>query len=124
MRAREIIKDTSRQHPILHPVLSHLLPSPTKPLFLIHSFTMSSFTRFAGVAVVLLSLGFLVTAIPIVNDSIPAITGTDAVSLVCAKLFVDIEVKIKALRMSLNSYLHNAIPITNELDHSRLQIDC
>lgn len=58
---------------------------------------MSSFTRFAGVAVVLLSLGFLVTALPATRASIPAITGTDAVSVVCAELFVKLEACINAL---------------------------
>lgn len=75
---------------------------------------MSSFTRFAGVAVVILSLGFLVTALPVVKTDviIPAITGTDAVSLVCAKLIVDIDVKIKAL-LACNTIaeLHVAIDV-------------
>jgi hypothetical protein len=74
---------------------------------------MSSFTRFAGVAVVVLSLGFLVTAFPVLKlDSVPAITGTDAVSLVCAKLFVDIEVKIKALR-TCSSFLTQSAQLTD-----------
>lgn len=62
---------------------------------------MSSFIRFAGAAAVILSLGFLVTALPAATTSVPAITGTDAVSLVCAKVLVDIEVKLRALRTSL-----------------------
>lgn len=58
---------------------------------------MSSFIRIAGAAAVVLSLGFLVSALPAARASIPAITGTDAVSVVCAKLAVDIEAKILAL---------------------------
>ncbi|KAF8600700.1 hypothetical protein BDV93DRAFT_510724 [Ceratobasidium sp. AG-I] len=53
---------------------------------------MSAFTRIAVFAALMLSLSYLVSAIPT-----PAITGTDAVSLVCAKLFLELEVKIKAL---------------------------
>ncbi|KAF8595018.1 hypothetical protein BDV93DRAFT_576771 [Ceratobasidium sp. AG-I] len=60
---------------------------------------MSTFTRIAVFVAFMLSLSYLVSALPasVLNDKIPAITATDAVSLVCAKFFVDIEVKIRAL---------------------------
>lgn len=60
---------------------------------------MSTFASFAGVAVLTLSFGFLVTALLAVKTPNVhlAITGTDAVSLVCANLIVDVEAKINAL---------------------------
>ncbi|CAE6451146.1 unnamed protein product [Rhizoctonia solani] len=58
---------------------------------------MSSFLRFAGAAALVLSFGLFVRALPVVSVSIPTITGTDAVSVVCAKLSVSIEAHIKAL---------------------------
>ena len=62
--------------------------------------TMSTFTRIAVFTMLMLWLSYLVSAIPVsrMDDKIPAITNTNAVSLVCAKLFVGIEVKINALR--------------------------
>ncbi|CUA77841.1 hypothetical protein RSOLAG22IIIB_12859 [Rhizoctonia solani] len=62
---------------------------------------MPSFVQFAGLAAVVLSLGYFASAAPVslglfapVNLSC---TGTDAVSLVLAKLILDLEVKINAL---------------------------
>lgn len=83
---------------------------------------MSSFIRLAGAAAVVLSLGFLVAASVDVN--VPAITGKDAVSLVCAKVFVDLEAKIKALREFAISFLVAVrAKLTGDysgmLDHSR-----
>ncbi|KDN35466.1 hypothetical protein RSAG8_11549, partial [Rhizoctonia solani AG-8 WAC10335] len=58
---------------------------------------MSSFVRFAGVAAVILSLGLFASALPVLSVNIPAVIGSDAVSIVCANVFADIDVKIKAL---------------------------
>lgn len=60
---------------------------------------MISFARLAGVAVLLLSFGFLVTALPTIkaDDIHLAITGRDAVSCVLAKLIVEVKAKILAL---------------------------
>ncbi|CAE6481180.1 unnamed protein product [Rhizoctonia solani] len=64
-------------------------------------FTMPSFIQFAGLAVVVLSLGYFASAAPVslglfapVNLSC---TGTDAISLVLAKLIVGLDAKISAL---------------------------
>lgn len=55
---------------------------------------MSTFYRFAGLAVVFISFGLLVSALPSprAEDAAWVITGTDAVSLICA----DFLVKVKA----------------------------
>ncbi|QRV72101.1 hypothetical protein RhiJN_00115 [Ceratobasidium sp. AG-Ba] len=61
---------------------------------------MLTFTRLAGFAFVLLSLSFLVSAVPVATRtyaSICAPTGNDAVSLLFLKLQADIEAKIHAL---------------------------
>lgn len=59
---------------------------------------MSSFIRVAGAAAVVLSLGYLATALPAVStDSIPAITGTDACSQLVAKLVIDIKACIDVI---------------------------
>ncbi|KAF8602428.1 hypothetical protein BDV93DRAFT_545280 [Ceratobasidium sp. AG-I] len=60
---------------------------------------MSTFTRIAGAALLVLSLSYLVSALPApaINVQIPAIIGTDAVSCVLAKFIAEIEVKIHAL---------------------------
>lgn len=63
---------------------------------------MSSFTRLAGVAVLLLSLGFLVSALPApkTDDIHIAITGGgDPVTAALVNLVVnlDVEAKIRAL---------------------------
>ncbi|CAE6403009.1 unnamed protein product [Rhizoctonia solani] len=62
---------------------------------------MPSFVQFAGLAAIVLSLGYFASAAP-VNLGIFApvdlsCTGNDAISVVLAKLFVDIELKINAL---------------------------
>lgn len=64
---------------------------------------MLTFTRLAGFAFVLLSLSFLVSAIPVVTrtyTSICAPSGNDAVSLLFINFRADIEAKIHALRKS------------------------
>ncbi|KAG9126846.1 hypothetical protein FRC07_001747 [Ceratobasidium sp. 392] len=63
---------------------------------------MHAFTRIAALAFVLISLSFLVSAMPTVPRTLGAIqdpTGTDAVSTAFAKLCIDfnLEAKIKAL---------------------------
>ena len=65
-------------------------------------FQMSTFTRIAGFALLMLSLSYLVSAIPTpsINVKIPAINGTDAISCVLAKFMLDIEAKIHALGKS------------------------
>lgn len=61
---------------------------------------MSTFACIAGLALIVLSLSYLVSALPAVSVKIPVITGVDPCSRVLSKLFVDIEVKVNALRMS------------------------
>ncbi|KAG8694645.1 hypothetical protein FRC08_008344 [Ceratobasidium sp. 394] len=61
---------------------------------------MHALARVAAFVFVLLSLSFLVSALPSSPRTLGAIsgvTGTDPVSLVFAKLVIDLEVKIKAL---------------------------
>ncbi|KAG8755545.1 hypothetical protein FRC12_010855, partial [Ceratobasidium sp. 428] len=61
---------------------------------------MHAFTRVAAFVFVLLSLSFLVSALPALPrtfGSICAPTGTDPVSVVIGKLAAEIEVKINAL---------------------------
>lgn len=82
---------------LLNPSASRYTPQLAFQLSI--PFTMSTFTRYAAVAAVVISLGFLVAAAPTpAYVTIPAITGDDAVSLVCAKLAVDIQACFKAIR--------------------------
>ncbi|KAF8597370.1 hypothetical protein BDV93DRAFT_562407 [Ceratobasidium sp. AG-I] len=73
---------------------------------------MSAFTRIAIFAALVLSLSYLVSALPasVINDTIPVITGADPVSLACAKYLIDVEIKLKAL-LGCNSILELKIAV-------------
>ncbi|CAE6480310.1 unnamed protein product, partial [Rhizoctonia solani] len=58
---------------------------------------MSSFIRYAGAAALVLSLGLIVSALPLVTSGIVAPVGKDAVSAALIKLCVDLEANVKAL---------------------------
>ncbi|QRV87002.1 hypothetical protein RhiJN_15020 [Ceratobasidium sp. AG-Ba] len=76
---------------------------------------MLTFTRLAGFAFVLLSLSFLVSAIPVVTrtyTSICAPSGNDAVSLLFINLRAEIEAKIHALlACGTKAELHVAVGV-------------
>ncbi|KAH7332978.1 hypothetical protein B0J17DRAFT_721814 [Rhizoctonia solani] len=65
---------------------------------------MSSFIRYAGAAALVLSLGLIVSALPVMYANIPTPTGDDAVSRLCAKLVIEgeLQAKIKALPLCLD----------------------
>ncbi|KAH7332979.1 hypothetical protein B0J17DRAFT_631968 [Rhizoctonia solani] len=60
---------------------------------------MSTFYRFAGLAVVLISFGLLVSALPSprAEDAAWVITGTDPMSLIFANFFIEVKTCISAI---------------------------
>ncbi|CAE6407800.1 unnamed protein product [Rhizoctonia solani] len=60
---------------------------------------MPSFTQFAGLAMVVLSLGYFANALPasLLSPVSLSCPGQDPISLIVAKLILDIQVKISAL---------------------------
>ncbi|KAG8679490.1 hypothetical protein FRC08_016952, partial [Ceratobasidium sp. 394] len=89
----------------LHHLISTLRSPPHhSSLSFHHSFVhfpnMHAFSRIAAFVFVLLSLSFLVSALPAAPrtlGSVCGVTGTDAVSAIIAKLAAEVEVKINAL---------------------------